>query len=201
MGNRAVITTRERNVGIYLHWNGGLDSVAAFLRYCELQGYPAPGKDSDYGMARLAQVIANFFSPGGSSIGIFRYTDDEAEDPGDNGVYILDGWRIARHIEHGRETRCDIDVPDGDLLDIDACQPECMRLGGFITAREVPASEVEIGQKVYVRAYDGSLKELEVLGFTERHGKALPYVDRWGSPTPEDNPNNILTDRFLRVAD
>jgi len=28
MGNRAVITTPERKVGLYLHWNGGLDAAA-----------------------------------------------------------------------------------------------------------------------------------------------------------------------------
>ena len=30
MGNRAVITDIEKKVGIYLHWNGGRDSVEAF---------------------------------------------------------------------------------------------------------------------------------------------------------------------------
>lgn len=27
MGNRAVITTSDKKMGIYLHWNGGRDSV------------------------------------------------------------------------------------------------------------------------------------------------------------------------------
>ena len=31
MGNRAVITTEKKDLGIYLHWNGGRDSVEAFL--------------------------------------------------------------------------------------------------------------------------------------------------------------------------
>lgn len=44
MGNRAVITTSKStdiknstDIGIYLHWNGGRDSVQAFLKYCELK--------------------------------------------------------------------------------------------------------------------------------------------------------------------
>ena len=37
MGNRAVITTRSKDIGVYLHWNGGRDSVEAFLKYCELK--------------------------------------------------------------------------------------------------------------------------------------------------------------------
>ena len=42
MGNRAVITTANEwahgGIGVYLHWNGGLDSVEAFLKYCEMKG-------------------------------------------------------------------------------------------------------------------------------------------------------------------
>ena len=72
MGNRAVITTKENfennGVGIYLHWNGGRDSVEAFLKYCELKGYRAPSED-DYGWAYLCGVITNFFEDG-LSIGI-----------------------------------------------------------------------------------------------------------------------------------
>lgn len=42
MGNRAVITTKERKIGLYLHWNGGRDTVEPLLKYCELQGYRPP---------------------------------------------------------------------------------------------------------------------------------------------------------------
>jgi hypothetical protein len=37
MGNRAVITTEQKRIGVYLHWNGGLDSVEGFLTYCKEQ--------------------------------------------------------------------------------------------------------------------------------------------------------------------
>ena len=90
MGNRAVITTRERKVGLYLHWNGGRDSVEPLLRYCELQGYRPPS-DDDYGWARLAQVVGNFFG-GSTSVGIGAYTTDARMDPGDNGIYVIEGW-------------------------------------------------------------------------------------------------------------
>ena len=75
MGNRAVITVgNERGyynphgIGMYLHWNGGRDSVQAFLKYCELHGYRAPSEDS-YGWAALCMVIGNFFG-GGTSVDI-----------------------------------------------------------------------------------------------------------------------------------
>ena len=56
MGNRAVITTQEYltnpdTIGVYLHWNGGRDSVQAFLLYCKLKGYRPPETDC-YGWAR-----------------------------------------------------------------------------------------------------------------------------------------------------
>ena len=75
MGNRAVITTsksldvaRSTDIGVYLHWNGGRDSVEAFLKYCKLKGYRSPETDC-YGWARFCQVIGNFFG-GGLSLGI-----------------------------------------------------------------------------------------------------------------------------------
>lgn len=99
MGNRAVITaSKSRNIkqsddiGVYLHWNGGYDSVSAFLKYCELKGYRAPDTDC-YGWARLCQVIGNFFG-GELSVGIDRccYLDC---DNYDHGVYIIKGWKIV----------------------------------------------------------------------------------------------------------
>ena len=42
MGNRAVITAstaedvaHSKDIGIYLHWNGGIDYIRAFLTYCK----------------------------------------------------------------------------------------------------------------------------------------------------------------------
>lgn len=45
MGNREIITTengwrnKKNNLGIYLHWNGGRDSIEGFLTYCKLKEY------------------------------------------------------------------------------------------------------------------------------------------------------------------
>ena len=91
MGNRAVITTEDKDLGVYLHWNGGRDSVEAFLFYCKLKEYRCPENDC-YGWARLCQVIGNFFG-GEYSVGIDRYTRLDT-DNGDNGVYIIKNWEI-----------------------------------------------------------------------------------------------------------
>jgi len=45
MGNRAVITASELQtvgVGIYLHWNGGPESVLAFLDVARERGFRDP---------------------------------------------------------------------------------------------------------------------------------------------------------------
>ena len=96
MGNRAVITTQENfdnnGVGIYLHWNGGRNSVEAFLKYCELKGYRKPTFDG-YGWAYLCGVITNYFGDG-LSVGIDTIDKLDCAN-GNNGVYIIDGWKIV----------------------------------------------------------------------------------------------------------
>ena len=99
MGNRAVITASKAfdastsgDIGIYLHWNGGRDSVEAFLKYCELKGYRSPSS-YNYGWARLCQIIGNFFG-GDTSIGIDRCDRLDCNNF-DNGVYIIEGWKIV----------------------------------------------------------------------------------------------------------
>ncbi len=101
MGNRAVITTEDKKIGVYLHWNGGRDSVEAFLKYCKLKGYRTPESDN-YGWARLCQVIGNFFG-GNTSIGIDTL-DNLDDNNGDNGMYIIKDWEIVgRKYFEGKE--------------------------------------------------------------------------------------------------
>lgn len=130
MGNRAIITTADKELGIYLHWNGDRSSVEAFLAYCALKGYRSPTCDPAYGFARLTQVIGNFFG-GGLSVGIV--CSDEIEVMSgtlDNGIYLLDGWGIA-----GRELPFEgyVDAECNDLANrlhaIDRRQPEREQMG------------------------------------------------------------------------
>jgi hypothetical protein len=97
MGNRAVITTAPysiNNVGIYLHWNGGPESVAAFMKACKQLGYRSPASDDSYAMARLTQAIGTFFG-GSTSVGIGTVRNLDT-DNGDNGVYVIGGdWEIV----------------------------------------------------------------------------------------------------------
>lgn len=125
MGNRAVITTRAKEIGVYLHWNGGRDSVEAFLEYCKLKGYRTPEED-DYGWARLCQVIGNFFG-GTTSVGIGLY-DNLDTDNGDNGVYVIEDWKIVDRLffKNGKEQNEHQLVEM--LAEIDYNMPEHQRL-------------------------------------------------------------------------
>ena len=144
MGNRAVITsinnlkikedgTKElidEGIGIYLHWNGGRDSIEAFLAYCDMKRYRKPEQDS-YGYAMLINVITNFFGDGLScDVGNCQHLDC---DNYDNGVYIIKDWRIVdRLYAHGEQYGCDFK----DMLKaIDMAQPVHMRLTDAEKAR------------------------------------------------------------------
>ena len=129
MGNRAVITTRENfnndGVGVYLHWNGGRDSVQAFLTYCKMKGYREPTSDN-YGWARLCQVIGNFFG-GSTSIGIDVCNNLDC-DNWDDGTYIIDGWDIVdrKYLISSEQNEYDL---YNMLCEIDEAQPINEQLG------------------------------------------------------------------------
>lgn len=133
MGNRAVITASKStavagssDLGIYLHWNGGRDSVEAFLTYCRIAGFRSPDVDN-YGWARLVQVIANFFGGDGLSIGFDKCSKLDCDNY-DNGVYIIRGWEIV-----DRQYKRNSEQHGYDLAEmvqyIDECQPVKMQLG------------------------------------------------------------------------
>lgn len=127
MGNRAVITRSKdlKGVGIYLHWNGGRDSVEAFLAYCNLKGYR--GYDEEYGMAMLVNVMTNFFEEGLScGIGIAEKMDCDNHD---NGVFFIgDEWNIVgRKFCNSYQEQIFYDLRKM-IKSIDEKQPEKMRL-------------------------------------------------------------------------
>ena len=128
MGNRAVITTKanmdNNGVGVYLHWNGGRDSVRAFLKYCELKGYRAPS-DDNYGWARLWQVIGNFFG-GSTSLGIDTVNNLDCNN-WDNGVYLIEGWEIVGRMYFEGEEQDEYDLV-GMLKTINDSMPESERI-------------------------------------------------------------------------
>ena len=208
MGNRAVITTKEdfenNGIGIYLHWNGGYDSVSAFLKYCELKGYRTPDTDN-YGWARLCQVIGNFFG-GSTSVGID--TVDKLDcDNYDNGVYIIEGWEIVdrKHKRHAEQMEYDLEEM---LLEIDKAMPEQEQIGEYLQAKEMSTEDLNVGDTVFIQEYDGKFVKHKVMGFgreelvngTNVYGK--PYVDMWGDYFHYDkNINNYILTKTVRVVE
>ena len=127
MGNRAVIKcSRGSELGVYLHSNGGRDSVEGFLATCDIRGYRAPETD-DYGWSHLCAVCVLFFGFGGLSVGI-DVAENLDQDNGDNGVYVIEDWHIV-----GREFMTGEEQHEYDLLefvtDLDKKFPEKLQLG------------------------------------------------------------------------
>lgn len=94
-------------VGVYLHWNGGKDSIVPFCRACRKIGFRCPTDDFSYGVARFVQLVANFF--GGltdTSIGVDTLEHLDCDNY-DNGVFVVgEDWEIV-----GREFMRFADIP------------------------------------------------------------------------------------------
>ena len=206
MGNRAVITTAynldHNGIGVYLHWNGGRDSVEAFLKYMKLKGYRTPDTDC-YGWARLCQVIGNFFG-GGLSLGI-NTVDNLDIDNWDNGVYIIKGWDIVdRKFNHYPEQ--DLHELSDMLYSIDKAQPIKEQLGEeFLNAEEVSPKELKIGDQIVTIIFDSVPTKYEVIGYGNGtiagvDMTGIPYADIYTNEyeDPASNYYNYLTDDIYR---
>lgn len=188
MGNRAVITTKAMDIGVYLHWNGGRDSVEAFLRYCKEKGYRPPETDC-YGWARLCQVIGNFFG-GSNSIGIDKVERLNCNN-GDNGMYIIENWEIVgRKCFDGREQN-EYRLLDM-LLAIDECQPLSEQLGKvWLTAKDYTPGELSIGDTVLIfEGIEGCVLGFPIVGNVTEGDKSYWLINRWNDENPARNKNN-----------
>lgn len=96
MGNRAVITI-DGTVGVYIHWNGGPESVTAFLDACLARGYRDPWTDPEYAMARLVGLLCEFFGQQSDSCVGVGTVKKLNPDLCDNGLYkVGQGWKITK---------------------------------------------------------------------------------------------------------
>jgi hypothetical protein len=121
MGNRAcVVFTNESgsevSPAVYLHWNGGPESIYAFLDELERRRV---GGSLDYTAARFVHVVADLFDceeAGSMSLGVMNgpgAITPEAMRPfagmaDDNGVYVVTlgkQRRVRRFVEEGEGVR------------------------------------------------------------------------------------------------
>ena len=88
MGNRATLKFKDEanQPNIYLHWYGGRASVQAFLNVAKVMELRA----DSYGVARMCQVVGNFFG-GNLSLGCSNNLGDYS----DNGIYIIKDFEIV----------------------------------------------------------------------------------------------------------
>ena len=119
MGNRAVVVFTDENwnnpgPAVYLHWNGGPDSIYAFLS--ELDRRKArQGNDMAYQVARFIHVIGDYFDKdeaGSTSLGVMDAPKEISSEGladlcdigSDNGVYVVNrnnGKLIMRRFVYG----------------------------------------------------------------------------------------------------
>lgn len=138
-------------------------------------------------------------------VGLYDQLDT---DNWDNGVYIIEGWRIVgrEFNRHAEQSSYDHAVM---LHDIDDSQPEGMRLGRYIDAVEVPVSEVEEGEEVWLESLRGGFEPYRVCGFAEppslrRTGVRLPFVEMYNAEEGREavllNPNNFIRSATIRAT-
>ena len=203
MGNRCSITRPQKDVYIYHHWIGGRDSVEAFLEYCRLRNFRSPESDS-YGLARLTQVVANFFG-GGLSIGIGAVGENiKSINPGDNGCYVVgEDWKIVERLFFNGAEQNTFDRAKM-LIAIDEAQPQKEQLGKeFLSGEEVPTNELKVGDVVYIPDWEGVYSRANVAGIGEdrfvngRNVAGIPYTDRY---LPNNINSYILTPTVRRAV-
>lgn len=183
-------------VGVYLHWNGGRDSVSAFLKYCKLKGYRSPSTDC-YGWACLCNVISNFFGDG-MSLGIDVASRLDCDNY-DNGVYIIDGWEIVERLYYKRGAeQSNYDV-DSFVLELNERMPEQNRMDAcvlqeLLKAEEVPYQELTVGNVIWTQS-SGDWEKLVVTEVQE-HGGLIACERRDGKSTNLYKPAFVLKANF-----
>ena len=151
--------------------------------------------------------MGNFLG-GTLSLGIGAYTTDEQMNPGDNGIYIIDGWKIVGRVPpyEGFEEQSEHDF-DEMLRDLDDGMPEGERVGGLLDSVEVPVADLEVGDEVWMTDVEGKWRTFPVVGFGRPRsgctlaGAELPYVARYDHCGDYSwNVNNYVRGETARVV-
>ena len=199
MGNSAMITDEKKQISIYLHWNGGRDSVEAFLEYARIRG----NRGDEYGMARLIQIIGNFFG-GTLSLGVYPYVPNFR---GDNGIYIINkNFEIVGRENFEGEEQNEYDL-HRCLLAIDEKQPNPLGKNYLLAPELSICPNLKIGDIVAFLEY-GEVQTFEIIDFgadivvNGTFVGGFPRIKRFG--TNPQNINNYITPehkaRLIKIA-
>lgn len=129
MGNRCEVHFKnddDQHV-IYLHWNGGPESVVAFLETMRERKWDR----MDYASARFVSVVGEFFDADGNgdgcSLGLFDAVTGAGDD---NGLYEVESISPLRLKQRGRP----VDV--GRVIEDEQCIAIIKRLQELRAARK-----------------------------------------------------------------
>ena len=222
MSNSGIIATKNKDIIIDLSWNGGLNSIQAFCAYGKLHRYVSPERN----WRDMITLVTNFMGNGHCYIQPWSAPKCIPN----NGMFFIEDWKIVGHAP-GSDLN-NVDFFDGQdpaqtkelldfLVEIDNAQPKDMQLGAeYIRAKEMPTSEIKVGDKVFV--YDnlyqritqetvqgighkyteknswGETYELDVCN--GRNIIGVPYCNRCHNEEPFRNINNYLLEPSYRVV-
>lgn len=147
MGNRAIVIFKEseKEFGpqIYLHWNGGVESIMAFITEMERRGHLR--NDCSYATARFICVVGDFFrqmgkdySDTGLSLGIYEPPHPatfEKISHGDNGVFVVSnsahtkGFEVHQNGELVNRQKIEKDGQFKGMVEFFQRLDNCIRLG------------------------------------------------------------------------
>ena len=199
MSNSGIIVFEDnKELGLYLHWNGGRDSVEAFLEYCKLTKKTG---GFQYGMLSLSQVIKNWsITLGDIIINPFDYGSD-------NGIYIVDKkWNITDRRKFNGIEQNEYNLEEF-LKELDESQPADYRLGEeYFKGKFINRKDIEIGDEVFITSnIDYKTEKYKVVGIgvdrmvNGRKVKDMPYINFSNYRGYENNINNYLLEDNYRV--
>jgi membrane protease subunit (stomatin/prohibitin family) len=150
MGNRCYVIFPDAQAAVYLHWNGGLESVVSFLDYMNERNV----RGDSYGAARFCQIVGNFFG-GELSIGVHGCADPAAMAYKENGAFVIDlqdgALAITRWLRERRGSERELYEITGDKLNaaITAARAHAYNRDGAmladIRAKNAPAAKENAG--------------------------------------------------------
>jgi len=133
MGNRATITTApfsEDSACIYVHWNGGRESIEAFCAAAKELGYHSPGSDGTYALARLTGLICTFFGLERDTSVALGTVRDMISAGDDNGCFVLGGdWEIVERRD------CEGVIIDDSDYEAPAPDRPCVKMAEYLVAQ------------------------------------------------------------------
>lgn len=149
MGNRALITlkplTKENKViAVYVHWNGGIESVKAICEVCKTRGFRTPTDDPEYALARFIGVWHEFFGVTDStSLGVMFMDWDGVKGAWlDNGVYTIGkNWEVIEHFnidaKSNKKSDLGLEIPKDQLKRYEAIKNEMIKFGEKVAKIEI----------------------------------------------------------------